>query len=270
MAMRTRIGCLLGVVIGFGGLQAATAADLPTKAPTYVAPVNWTGWYIGGNAGWVGSTNNTITNTGSDIGLAGFASAIAVGAIPSSVDLGHSGFIGGGQIGYNWQSGNWVFGLEADFSGANLKSDATVGPIAAGGFVPQTTTYSRELDWLATFRGRVGIIATPEFLLYGTGGLAVGHTKIGNAYICPSCVPPASSESTTANNASNTETGWTVGAGLEWMFAPHWSVKAEYLYVDLGSHDSTITYTFVGSTTTMTSSFRDRENIARAGINYHF
>jgi len=244
---------------------------LPVKAPAAVTSVNWTGWYVGGNAGWVGSANNTITNTGNDVGAPkGFANAIALGEIPASVDLTESGFIGGGQFGYNWQAGKLVFGLEADFSGTSLKSDTTIGPITKPNFIPQTTAYSHELDWLATFRGRLGLVATPQFLLYGTGGLAVGHSKFGNSFICPACVPPASSQSTTTNDVSNTETGWTVGAGLEWMFAPRWSLKAEYLYVDLGTRDSTITYTFVGTTTTMTSSFRERENIARAGINYHF
>ena len=110
----------------------------------------------------------------------------------------------------------------------------------------------------------------PSFLLYATGGLAVGQTKIGNQFICPVCGPPASTQASTTNQNTNTSAGWTVGAGAEWMFAPRWSLKAEYLYVDLGSHSSTITYTYNAGPSTLTSSVRDAENIVRGGINYHF
>ena len=270
--MRRIVVALLGATALSVGV--ANAADLPMKAPPYfppmAAPSNWTGWYIGANAGWVGSASDTINNTGTDTGAGGLGTGITSGAIPTSTNLGYDGFIGGGQIGYNWQINNWVFGLEGDFDGASAKANSTIGPITIPGFVPQTTTYSRELDWLATVRGRVGFTATPDLLLYATGGLAVGQTKIGNSFICPTCVPAASTEATTVNTTTDTSAGWTVGAGLEWMFAPNWSVKAEYLYVDLGNHDSTITYTYGANTSTLTSSVNETMHIARAGINYHF
>lgn len=256
---------------------SAQAADLPpasapvyTKGPAYMPAPSWTGWYIGGNAGWVGSANNGIRNTGTDTGGGGLGSFIAAGAIPTSVSSSYSGFIGGGQIGYNWQAGYWVFGLEADIDGISAKSNATVGPVTVPGFVPITTTYSREIDWLSTFRGRIGVTAAPSFLLYATGGLAVGEVKIGNALLCPTCAPPSATEAGTANTATNTSAGWTVGAGAEWMFAPHWSLKAEYLYVDLGNHSSAITYTYGANVSTLTSTVRDTVNIARGGINFKF
>jgi outer membrane immunogenic protein len=136
--------------------------------------------------------------------------------------------------------------------------------------VPVSTGYNREIDWLSTYRGRLGVTATPEVLLYATGGLAVGQTKIGNSFGCPTCNPPSGTETSSANLTSNTSAGWTVGAGAEWMFAPHWSVKAEYLYVDLGSHNSTITYTYGPNTSTLTSSVHDTDNVVRGGINYRF
>lgn len=271
--MRAQIAFVLAAAVSLGGAQMAAAADMPApvlKAAPSIAPVNWTGFYGGLNAGWVGSTGRNISNNGSDTAGGGLGTGLAAGAIPGSLDLGYNGFIGGGQLGYNWQVNNWVFGLEADIDGASAKADSTIGPITVGGFVPQTTTYHRELDWLATFRGRVGITATPALLLYATGGLAVGQTKIGNSYICPTCIPPASSQAGTTNTSSNTSAGWTAGAGIEWMFAPNWSLKAEYLYVDLGSHDSTITYSYGPNTSSLTSSVHDRMNIARGGINYHF
>src|SRR5215470_4509788 len=105
-------------------IAPAVAADLAPR-PVYKAPPpppppvwSWTGFYIGSNFGWIGSTENTITNTGTDGGLGGLGTYLGVGGIPGSVDAKHSNFIGGGQIGYNWQwTPNWVVGLEADFAG---------------------------------------------------------------------------------------------------------------------------------------------------------
>ena len=254
---------------------SAQAADLSAapiaKAPVYVPAPSWTGFYLGANAGWLGSANNTITNTGTDTGAGGLGALLAAGAIPASVNLGYNGFLGGGQVGYNWQAGGFLFGLEADLDGISAKSSTTVGPNTVAGFVPVTTGYNREIDWLSTVRGRIGVVASSQFLLYATGGLAFGQTKVGNVFICATCAPPAFTEATTVNTVTNTSAGWTVGAGAEWMFAPHWSVKAEYLYADLGNHSSTITYTYgAASSSTMTSTVRDSVNIARGGINYHF
>ena len=139
-----------------------------------------------------------------------------------------------------------------------------------GVFGPNTQTYNREADWLSTIRGRLGFTATPQFLIYGTGGFAVGEVKVGSSVSCPLATPPCSAEPTTTNSTSTTATGWTAGAGFEWMFMPHWSVKAEYLYADLGKHSSTLVYTYGGNTSSLTSTVRDTMNIARAGINWHF
>jgi outer membrane immunogenic protein len=269
--MKKALG-LIGVSLLFAG--PALAADLAVKAPVYkarplVAPT-WAGWYIGGNAGWVGSANDTLTNTGTDTDGGGLGSVLAAGAIPASVNSKLSGFIGGGQIGYNWQIGTWVLGLEGDFDGIGAKTSTTAAFPGGNGFVPLSTAFNREADWLSTVRGRLGFTVTPAFLLYGTGGLAVGQTKVGSAFICPVCAPPSATEASTANVISNTSAGWTVGAGAEWMFAPQWSVKAEYLYVDLGTNSSTITYAYGANTSTLTSSVRDTYNVVRGGINFHF
>ncbi len=271
---RSRFAALVAVAL-ISFCSVASAADMPTKAIAYkaltTAPApSWSGWYIGANAGWIGSASDPITNTSTDTGLGGLGHGQTIGKIPSSLNLNSSGFLGGGQVGYNWQAGNWVYGLEGDIQGANAK--ATVTSSSAPGLpgLPVATTYNRALDWLGTFRGRVGVTATPSLLLYGTGGLAVGRTKIGNQYICPACSPPSASEATTLNTSTHTSAGWTVGAGAEWMFAPKWSAKVEYLYVDLGNHTSTITYTYTPNISTLTSSARDTANIARGGINYHF
>jgi outer membrane immunogenic protein len=245
--------------------QAALAADLPRKAPAPVVPpapiYNWSGFYVGLNAGWVGSTSNDISNSAT-LALAG---PLAAGSIPGTVDLGYDGFIGGGQIGYNWQAGTWLYGLEADIQWSNADANTTIGPITRPGFVPITTAYSRSLDWLGTFRGRVGYLVMPQFLFYATGGLAYGRTKLGNAFICPACAPAT----TTFSDTSDTRAGWTVGGGVEWMFIPRWSLKAEYLYVDLGDISTTIG-AFGPPPSLLTSTVHDRLNIVRAGVNYHF
>jgi outer membrane immunogenic protein len=264
------IGLAVAALLIATQLSSANAADMAIKAPPPApAPAPtcmWCGWYLGLNAGWLRSTHNTITNTGTDTGGGGFGAALGLGLIPASIGDSYSGFLGGGQIGYNWQTGIMVIGLEGDIDGL---SGARGGNSFASSFI--TTTYTRSIDWLSTVRGRIGITLLPQVLAYGTGGLAFGETKIGNAASCPTAFPPCSSEPTTTNTSTNTSTGWTAGAGLEWLFAPRWSIKAEYLYVDLGSHNTTIAYAYPpANTSSVTSTVRDTANIVRGGINYHF
>jgi outer membrane immunogenic protein len=253
---------------------SAFGADMAIKAPPPVpvaAPHNWAGFYVGANAGWVGSTGNTINNTGTDTGGGGLGAALAAGNIPGSIYLGYHGFLGGGQFGYNWQVSNWVYGLEADFDWSSAKSSITVPDARflppAGLQSPFTINASRQLNWVDTFRGRIGITPSAPLLLYATGGLAVGEHQVGIGVNDPGGIPPAN----LFNQTSKTSAGWTLGGGAEWMFAPRWSVKAEYLYVDLGNVNSTITYSYAGpNTSSLTATVHDRDNIVRGGINYHF
>jgi outer membrane immunogenic protein len=257
-------GVALGVLI-----MPAMAADM---APYYRAPplapvLTWAGLYIGVNAGWIGSSGNTITNTGTDTGGAGLGTALALGLIPGSIGVSHNGFIGGGQIGYNWQfDPNWVWGIEADFDGASAKGSATATFPGNLAIPAMSSTFSRELDTLGTVRGRVGWLSSPNWLWYATGGLAYGESKLSSAWICTACGPPSGAGPST----SSTLVGWTAGAGVEWKFAPAWSVKVEYLYVDLGNQSNTISYNYAGFTSSMTSTVNERDNIVRAGINYKF
>ena len=171
--------------------------------------------------------------------------------------------VGGGQIGYNFQAGAWLFGLETDIQWSSADKTTSVST-AVVNFAPQTFAYTRTLDWLGTFRGRLGYLVTPQFLLYGTGGLAYGHTKFQNNYICPTCGALAN----VFGETSDTRSGWTAGGGVEWMFLPQWSLKVEYLYVDLGEIGPIETsQTGFG---TLISTVNDRMNIVRGGINYHF
>jgi outer membrane immunogenic protein len=255
---------------------APTPAPIYTKAPVPV-PYIWSGFYGGANGGWVGSADNTINLTGTDTGTAGLGSDLANGIIPNPLNLGYSGFLAGGQLGYNWQTTNWVFGLEADMDWVSAKSSGAFPDAVAlppGGLSgPLGINASRELDWLGTFRGRIGYTPVAPLLVYATGGLAFGQHQLGIGVSDPTGTPPAN----LFNQTSEWSAGWTVGGGFEWMFARQWSLKAEYLYVDLGNISSTINYNYLSvvpggtpQTSSLTATAHDTDNIVRGGINYHF
>jgi outer membrane immunogenic protein len=248
---------LLLATVAFGMLALpAMAADMAPAPAYYKAPVPvpvciWCGFYVGVNAG--GGWSDDSVNVG---GYPIFANpaAAATGPLLAASVLGTSGsfgtkgsgFIGGGQIGYNWQFGAWVAGVETDFQGASINgsNNTSTSVVPGPGVGPQAIvtgiSTSSKLDYLGTVRGRLGYTVTPSLLLYGTGGLAYGEvsstTSIGQqdtgpiGVVATTNLPYASSAS-----ASSTRAGWTAGAGLEWMFMPRWSVKAEYLHYDLGS-----------------------------------
>jgi outer membrane immunogenic protein len=163
-----------------------------------------------------------------------------------------SGYLAGGTLGANYQIGSWVYGMEGDFDWSHLtgNSGSTCGGLSDA--VPPPTGCETESEWLATLRGRVGY-AFDNVLLYGTAGAAVSRIKTG-------LIPPSTFD-------SSTEAGWTVGAGLEVGFAPNWTAKAEYLFIDLPNATCTTTVNCgaaAGSTVTF------NENIVRVGINFKF
>jgi outer membrane immunogenic protein len=263
------------LVASFGatsGVTSALAADLPvrtyTKAPVYVDPgYNWSGFYVGGNVGYSwgrSSDTSTLTNTPGTVLLSS--------ADKSNLD----GVVGGGQIGYNWQMQSWLFGLEADIQGTGEKGSraftcgATICTPPVGGFlalvipgpaVPATLT--QKIDWFGTFRGRIGVLATPRVLLYATGGLAYGEVNSSESIgIVPSVF-----------STSSTNVGYTIGAGIEGVIGGNWTAKLEYLYVDLGRVSgsfATPTAALGGGTITSNYSSRVTDNVLRVGVNYKF
>jgi outer membrane immunogenic protein len=208
------------------------AADLPAAAPAYKAPApvaaahNWTGFYVGGNVGYGWGNGDTDFNPLPS--AAGF-----VNLAPTKLSPHPKGVLGGAQIGYNWQTGPWVWGIEADIQGADINGSAIQSPIiqlngtsfGAG----STLTASEKIDWLGTARGRVGFAAAPQVLLYATGGLVYGDAK----YAANSNFLPVGNQQYPAS-ISDTRFGWTAGGGIEWAFAGPWSAKFEGLYYDLG------------------------------------
>jgi outer membrane immunogenic protein len=273
--------------------QIASAADLPRKAPAYTPPpppiLTWNGWYGGLNAGGIWANNSDFDNTATSFGVGGAASNVAAAAamaaaVPLSFDTGNkAGFIGGGQFGYNYQTGAVVWGVETDIQGTSLRGSASAfnqAPIV--GFEPATADVSSaansKLDVFGTLRARLGWTPSPPWLIYATGGLAYGHVDTNVAFTshingCNNCGPDPVAF---AENAK-WRAGWTAGGGVEWMFAPQWSAKLEYLYYDLGhvTLNTALNQTLVPSgivccTAAIASEIHYRGSIARVGVNYHF
>jgi outer membrane immunogenic protein len=219
---------LLASACLFALAAPASAADLAarpyTKAPVAVASVyNWTGFYLGivGGGSWEASSGDPKMK---------------------------GGFVGG-TAGYNWQTGNVVFGIEADGAWADVSASAT-GPVAVPGFGVVSTTFSSKTDAMGTVRGRIGY-AVNQVLFYGTGGYAWIDNKLS-----------ISALGVTVSD-SKWHSGWTVGAGVEAFFAPQWSVKGEYLYRSLGSETY---FSNLGGLPSGTLNF----HTVQVGVNYHF
>jgi outer membrane immunogenic protein len=254
--------------------------------PPPPAPPLWTGVYVGLNAGgtWTDEGAGYTTNW-AVLGAPGVANALLSGPLPSS---NASGFIGGGQIGYNLQfGGTYVVGVEADIqgvarSGGSNTASSFVNTSPGGGTVfvsppvdaLTTVTARQSLDYLGTVRGRLGWLFTPTLLMYGTGGLAYGG---GHVTVDDSQLSYAGSTLVSLNygsgSFSDTRVGWSAGGGVEWMFWPNWSAKVEYLRYDLGTVRASFT-NYEASTGLPGSisefSTRFSGNLVRAGLNYHF
>lgn len=263
------------------GTVGAQAADLPTRkeapAPVFVPPpFTWTGFYVGLNAGGIwssGSRSATIFDPNAAID-----GGILNASFPGGLGNGNAGFIGGGQAGYNWQTGAFVLGVETDFQGTTLsKSTNIVGPSflvptgpAAGVSDFFTLNAKTSLDWLGTTRARVGFVATPDnrLLIYATGGVAYGGGSANFSFF------DNATGSFWSGNPSSSRVGWTVGGGVEYALTNNWTIRGEYLYVDLGSNN----FTSVGNTDVATffpgvyaSGHIDyNASIFRAAVNYKF
>ena len=233
---------LATVTIAALGSANALAADMGQrpvyKAPVMMAPApTWTGCYIGGNIG----------------GAFGDASLSGPGG---TVSTDGSGFAGGGQIGCDYQfSGGWVVGIRNMFDGTSNKRSGT---IAGGPLAGDVVNFNNQ--WFDTLTARLGYAFQPAWLLYLQGGGAWGHTSTnitaGGAQIA---------------QTSHTGSGWTIGGGVEWMFAPHWSAFLEGNYMDFGSRDGTA-FTAVGTTCAPGCAFSAKatETSVLIGVNYRF
>jgi len=251
---------------------SASAADLSprtyAKAPAMVVN-NWTGFYLGVNAGGAWNSSNVTTSTVfSNTGYFANTSPGAIAAVGNQ-NINRTGFTGGLTAGYNWQVDRAVLGIETDFNYFGVKGSSTGTGIypccAPTGFTVNT---SESANWLWTLRGRAGVLVTPALLLYGTGGLAVADVKANYLFTDNFA---AATESATV---SSTRYGWTAGVGGEYALMNGWSIKAEYLHVDLGRASATSTNLNTTGGPFPTSVFTHTVNltsdIGRVGINYKF
>jgi outer membrane immunogenic protein len=204
-------------ILAFSTTAHAADLPLPVKAPVYAPlpePVlTWAGSYIGILGGVARHDGSLDPNCANNIGC-------------STIDLARTGGTVGALLGHNWQQGSFVYGLEGDWSGLS-------GVRASEGNAALSTSF--DVRWVATARGRAGL-ALDATLVYITGGLAFGRVD----------------NSLTANGDdgdltgifidNKTRLGWTAGVGVEHMLSPHWTVRGEWRYVDLGTHDAQCTH----------------------------
>jgi outer membrane immunogenic protein len=266
----------LAISLVLFGAASASAADLapsytkaPVKAPVMAPAYNWTGFYVGGNIGsqWGSAdlTTSTVYSPSGNVMSSSVPAIVAVGA----QHINSSSVTGGFTAGYNWQVNNAVFGLEGDINYFGFKGSASgsaVYPCCA----PDSFTVNSSVsaDWLATIRGRLGFLATPHWLIYATGGVAIADVK-GNFTFTDTFANATESAAIRA-----TRVGWTAGVGGEYAVGNGWSLKAEYLYVDLGRASTTSTNLTADGvawpTNVFTHSVDLKSNIVRVGVNYRF
>ena len=258
-----KLSLLSVALMAVGSIGSSNAADLPARMTT-LAPVpylNWTGFYAGVNAGfgWGDPSSHLVTGP-----LAGFA---ADPLAPADYNTRMSGFIGGAQAGYNYQINTVVVGVETDIQFSNINGTMTTPSTFLPALVsPATFTESETLSWFGTARGRIGFLPMSNLLLYGTGGLAYGRVNTTSLFHFDTAPFVAYSGS-----AAQTKAGWTLGGGAEWALDRSWSVKAEYLYYDLGTINVTGLPPVLGPIPFATQlSQKVTGSIAKFGVNFMF
>jgi len=241
-----KVALVASTLLVLGG--TASAADLPFQpAPAFLPALapTWTGFYVGLNGG------GGIGTGTSDFSIDG-------GPAFASVKNSMSGAIGGGQLGYNWQAGPVIFGVETDFQGSSVKGTLTAPCLPALCALPLSASYSQELSWFGTARGRIGY-ASAGWLLYATAGYAYGQVKTNAS--------ASAGPATVGLEITENRNGWTAGGGIEVEFAPRWTAKVEYLFVDLGEVNHSFVFPGVA---TINDTTRMTVNVARAGVNFRF
>jgi len=273
------VSSVAAAALTVAGAFAAQAADLPTRkeapAPVFVPPpFSWTGFYIGGNIGGVWESGSRSINF-----FSGATDSWLGAYFPNTLGSSDGGWLVGGQAGYNYQWGAWVFGVETDFDWTSLNRNFNTvsNPILAGTGIPailvgdQIYAHGKfDLNWLGTTRGRIGFVATPDnrLMFYGTGGVAyAGGSSSFSIY-------DLNQGLAWGGNPSSSRTGWTIGAGAEYAWTNNITFKAEYLYVDLGSRNFTTIGNLAATTlfpdVYATAHVNYNLNVFRVGVNYKF
>jgi outer membrane immunogenic protein len=255
----------LTVVAGPESLPSGKEMKQVAPAPPPECDFTWTGFYAGINGGYGWGSGDTFFDPLPD-------AATSIDLEPQSLSPDPSGFLGGGQIGFNWQWNKWlVLGVETDFQGSDMEGSETrfnfVNIFGVGNGSDTFLAAHERMQWFGTARGRIGFAPLCRLLIYATGGLAYGNvdysanTNFDNGITYPV-------------NFTETSLGWTVGGGLEYAIGHHWSIKAEYLYYDLGDTNRTQNQLFVGVPQGppffVRYNFENTGNIVRGGLNFKF
>jgi outer membrane immunogenic protein len=250
-------------------ITPASAADMyrpeaPASmkdAPAYVPANTWTGFYIGANGGYGWSAHSKLNLSGTDIDTCNNQDCTL--SDKTSKDLNPAGGFGGGQIGYNWQHGRLVYGIEADLQGAGIRK--SVNAVVLPGDATDSASASSALDWFGTVRGRLGY-SFDRTLVYATGGFAFGGVK--------DHLTVTDADGNVAKDFKDkTVTGFAVGGGIEYALSPAWSLKGEYQFLDLGSSNLSASPNPGpnGSDDTANGSLKvdHSYHTVRIGLNYH-
>lgn len=226
---------------------------------------SWTGCHLGGNLGWIGDDSKVVTSPSATFNPVTTPAERARATRTYGFD--DSSVTGGGQIGCDWQpaASAWVFGLETDINAVDLGKSYRVAYPASPPWLASTDTIGFNLDWYGTLRARVGY-AWDSLLLYATGGLAYG--RVTSSFV--SAVPASTSQF--QGDDSKTKAGWTVGGGGEWAFADRWTMRAEYLHIDLGSFGYNAPNVLAANPlgAQWHADVDARADVVRFGVNYQF
>jgi len=245
---------LLTAACAIASIQVAAAAEMPTKAPIYApALYSWTGFYFGGQAGGGWFANQVTNGPNAADGTINFPPGFVHNP------LNGSGWLAGGYAGFNYQVNQFVVGLDGDFSWARLTgSTADIGPTGFNDVSNET------IKWIATVTGRLGY-AVNNWMFFGKAGWAWAGFSGTSATFNVAGV------NTNNNTNSESRNGWTLGTGVEWGFAPHWSTKIEYDYVKFMTSNYNNTDTTVGGVVTFPGrSATSNLSMVKLGVAYRF
>jgi outer membrane immunogenic protein len=280
MSKAIGLGLAIVALMGAAAGQEARAADMPA-APVLKAPMrspiyDWTGFYVGANGGGSGGRSSTDVVLGTIN-----RSFVVAGQTPLGSTSGFMlGGLAGVQAGYNWQTSATVLGLEADIQATGQKGDAVlpavilvpnlciapgpcVGPPATA--VTGVVDFAQKLPWFATARARVGYTPADRWLVYATGGVAVGEIKTDASVTVPLA-------GTSSGSFDQTRVGWVAGAGVEAALGGGWTGKVEYLHLDFGSFSNSFLALNSGGDFRgfITGTSHVTDEIVRVGLNYRF
>jgi outer membrane immunogenic protein len=249
----------LASVLSVLGTSAWADGMVQHSAPPPCCEASFAGAYFGAALGY-GQQRGEITNE-------------TVGAPSSGVTFRDTdgGVTVGGYAGYNWQRccSPLVFGVETDINYLNTSPTAFDIETGAGG--TDTTSLKSRMDWFGTLRARAGVVVHDSWLLYGTGGLAYGEVDHTLADTCIGCSqPPFTSFGNFEQSNKDTKVGWTAGGGAEFLHDTHWLLRAEALFVDLGSETHSYEVTSTAGTASAVAKWDDQFWVARVGLAYKF